>query len=198
MDKIRLGIIIGSTRPNRFADHPAAWIADMARAAGFDVDLLDLRKVGLPFFEETAPPAMAPPRHPVAQAWARRLAECDGFIATAAEYNHAPTAVLKNAFDSAFAEWSRKPIAFVGYGGAGGARAIAHLRDIASALGMAPISAGVNIQFADYMAVAQGKETLASLPHLVTAGTNLLVELEWWARVLRDGRTQSKINQSAA
>ena len=142
MDKIRLGIIIGSTRPNRFADHPAAWIADMARAAGFDVDLLDLREISLPFFEETAPPVMAPPRHPIAQAWALRLAKCDAFIATAAEYNHAPTAVLKNAFDSAFVEWSRKLIAFVGYGGVGGARAIAHLRDIASALGMAPVSAG--------------------------------------------------------
>ena len=198
MDKIRLGIIVGSTRPNRFADHPAAWIADMARAAGFDVDLLDLREISLPFFEETAPPVMAPPRHPIAQAWALRLAKCDAFIATAAEYNHAPTAVLKNAFDSAFAEWSRKPIAFVGYGGVGGARAIAHLRDIASALGMAPVSAGVNIQFVDYMAVAQGKETLASLAHIVAAGQSLLVELGWWARALRDGRTQPKIDQSAA
>ena len=198
MDKIRLGIIIGSTRPNRFADQPAGWIADLAHGEGFNVDMLDLREVGLPFFEETAPPALTPPRHPIALAWAQRLATCDAFIATAAEYNHAPTAVLKNAFDSAYAEWSRKPIAFVGYGGVGGARAIAHLRDIVSALGMAPIPAGVNIQFADYMAVAQGKETLANLPHLVAAGRSLLVELEWWARVLRDSRVQSKINQSAA
>jgi len=45
-----------------------------------------------------------------------------------AEYNHAPTAVLKNAFDSAYVEWRRKPIGFVGYGGVGGARAIEHLR----------------------------------------------------------------------
>lgn len=170
MDKIRLGIIIGSTRPNRFADQPAGWIAAMARAEGFDVDLMDLREIGLPFFDETAPPVMAPPRHPIARAWAQRLATCDAFIATAAEYNHAPTAVLKNAFDSALVEWSRKPVAFVGYGGVGGARAIAHLRDIASALGMAPISAGVNIQFVDYMTVAQGKETLANLPHIVAAG----------------------------
>lgn len=65
---------------------------------------------------------------PQAEAWRKRIGEFDGSIATVAEYNHGPAAVLKNAFDSASLEWQRKPIAFVGYGGVGAARAIETLR----------------------------------------------------------------------
>lgn len=57
-----------------------------------------------------------------------------------AEYNHGPTGVLKNAFDGAHAEWVRKPVAFVGYGGVGGARAIEHLRGVVIELEMASIA----------------------------------------------------------
>ncbi len=39
-----------------------------------------------------------------------------------------PTALLKNAFDSAYLEWIRKPSPFLGYGGV---RAIEQLRDLA-------------------------------------------------------------------
>jgi hypothetical protein len=38
---------------------------------------------------------------PEAEAWRKRIGELDAFIATVAEYNHGPTAVRKNAFDSA-------------------------------------------------------------------------------------------------
>ena len=34
MSKPRIGIIVGSTRPGRFGDKPAEWIAERARATG--------------------------------------------------------------------------------------------------------------------------------------------------------------------
>ena len=53
----------------------------------------------------------------VARRWQKKVGEFDSFIFTVAEYNRGPTAVLKNALDYAYAEWSKKPVAFVGYGG---------------------------------------------------------------------------------
>ena len=69
----------------------------------------------------------------------RKSANSTPLIFTAAEYNRGPTAVLKNALDYAYVEWSNKPVAFVGYGGVGGARAVEQLRLYAIELQMAPI-----------------------------------------------------------
>ena len=124
---LKFALIIGSTRPGRFADTPAKWILDSAGARkDFQLDVLDLRDHALPFYEEPASPLATNGAYsnPAAEAWRHRIGEYDGFIVTAAEYNHGPTAVLKNALDSAYLEWNRKPISFVGYGGVGGARAI--------------------------------------------------------------------------
>ncbi len=110
MSKPKIGIVIGSTRENRFADKPAQWIADLARARGdFEIEIVDLRDYPLPFFEEAASLAMVPAKNETALAWQRKIASFDGYIFTVAEYNHSPTAVLKNAIDYAFAEWHKKP-----------------------------------------------------------------------------------------
>src|ERR1700737_1578445 len=124
---LTVGLIVGSTRPNRFADTPAKWLVEGASArSDLRLTVLDLRDFELPFFSEPGPPAYAQGVYtrPEAEAWRKRIGEFDAFVAVVAEYNHGPTAVLKNAFDSAFVEWQRKPIAFVGYGGVGGVRAI--------------------------------------------------------------------------
>jgi len=70
----------------------------------------------MPLFAEEASPLYAPSKNEVAQRWQKKVGEFDAFIVTAAEYNRGPTAVLKNALDYAYAEWSNKPVAFVGYG----------------------------------------------------------------------------------
>ena len=127
IEAVRIALIVGSTRPNRFAEVPARWLADSTKGRrDLTLEVLDLRDWALPFFEEPAPPAVTGGSYsnPVAERWRHRIGEFDGFIATAAEYNHGPTAVLKNALDSATFEWRDKPIGFLGYGGVGGARAI--------------------------------------------------------------------------
>ena len=50
------------------------------------------------------------------------------YVFVTAEYNHATSGALKNAIDFLFAEWNDKAAGFVGYGGAGGARAVEQLR----------------------------------------------------------------------
>ena len=68
-----------------------------------------------------------------------------GIVILTGEYNHGYPAVLKNALDSTFPEWRRKPVAFVGWGNTGGARAIEQLRLVAIEFEMAPLRHAVHV-----------------------------------------------------
>lgn len=189
MSKLKLGIIIGTTRANRFGDKPAEWIAEQARATGeFEVEIIDLRDYNLPFFNEQASPAWAPSEAEGAKAWQDKIASLDAYIATAAEYNRAPSGVLKNALDYAYNEWSNKPIGFVGYGGVGGARAIEQLRLISVELQMAPVRNAVHIVWADYMQIASGEKKISDFEHLNQAAEGLINQIAWWGKALKVAR----------
>ncbi|MER8579762.1 NAD(P)H-dependent oxidoreductase [Mesorhizobium sp. M0189] len=189
MSKPKIAIVIGSTRAARFADVPAQWIAKIARShADIDVEVVDLRDFPLPFFDEVASSAWAPSQNEVAQRWQKKVAGFDGFIFTAAEYNHGPTAVLKNAIDYAANEWNKKAAGFVGYGSVGGARAVEQLRLHAIELQMAPVKSAVHIAWAEFLAVKQGEKKLDEFEHLNQAATALVNDIAWWARVLKTAR----------
>ncbi len=199
MSKPKIAVIIGSTRAGRFADKPAEWIVKIANSRGdVEVELLDLKDYPMPFFAEATSPAWGVSEDAVARKWQAKLAEFDGFIFTAAEYNHAPTAVLKNALDYAGSQWYRKPAGFIGYGGIGGGRAVEHLRMIAVELQMAPVKAAVHIVWADYLPVAQGQKKLEDLDHLNQAATALLDDVVWWATALRTARQAEAVTAQAA
>ena len=66
--------------------------------------------------------------------------------------------MLKNALDYAYKEWNNKPVAFVGYGGVGGARSVEQLRLNAIELQMAPIRTAVHILGPVYHGGAEGRE----------------------------------------
>lgn len=189
MAKPKIAIIVGSTRHGRFADHPANWIHEIAKQrSDIEVELVDLRDYPLPFFDEVASPAWVPSTSEVAQKWQKKVAEFDGFVFTAAEYNRGPTAVLKNALDYAYPQWNKKTAAFVGYGGVGGARAVEQLRLNAVELQMAPIRTGVHIQWAVMSEVMEGKKKLAEFDFLNQTGREMLDQLVWWTRALKDAR----------
>jgi NAD(P)H-dependent FMN reductase len=99
---IRIGIIIGSTRPGRNGDQVAQWVRDLAiEHAGdaADFELVDLKDYALPLLDEPVPARMAPGRLPHTQRWAERIGSCDAFIVVTPEYNTAPPAALTNAID---------------------------------------------------------------------------------------------------
>ncbi len=199
MSKPKIGVIVGSTRATRFADKPAEWIASIARARGdFDVEILDLRDYPMPFFDEVASSLWAPSQNEVAVRWQNKVAEFDGFVATAAEYNRGPTAVLKNALDYAYKEWNRKPITFVGYGGVGGARAVEQLRLHAVELQMAPVRHAVHITWGDFIQVLQQGKKLEDFEHLHQAAVAALDDLAWWAKVLKNARAADIQAEQAA
>ena len=191
---LKTGLIVGSTRPNRFADTPVRWLVEGAAArADLKLEVLDLRDQRLPFFDEPASPSYTGGVYtrPEAEAWRKRIGGFDAFIATVAEYNHGPTAVLKNAFDSAFLEWQRKPIAFVGYGGVGAARAIETLRGVVIELQMAPIKQEVNIGMEPYLGIVRSGRTLDDYEYLVQSRAAMFDHLAWWAEALKAARQRT-------
>jgi NAD(P)H-dependent FMN reductase len=193
MSKPRLAIIVGSVRPNRFADHPARWLNEIVAARGdFDVEIVDLKDYPLPLFAEAASPAYAPPADPVAQRWQHKVAQFDAYVITAAEYNRGPTAALKNALDFTYGEWTGKPVAFVGYGGVGGARAVEQLRLNAIELQMAPIRTAVHIQVPAYLAVIKEGKSLADFDYLNNTAAEMLDQLAWWTRALKAAREEGE------
>ena len=185
--KPRIAVIIGSTRPTRFADKPAQWILKQAQARGdMDVELVDLRDHPLPFFDEMASNLWMPSKNPAAIHWQQTIARYDGFIFVVAEYNRSITGVLKNALDQAYKEWNRKPFTAIGYGGTGAARAIEHLRLIGVELQMVPTRGAVHIGGVDLMAVhplgGVNKPIEEIEAHLAAPTKSALDELLWWAK----------------
>lgn len=118
----------------------------------FDVEILDLADYPMGFYGDTSTTTA---QAETADKWKTRLRTFDAYILTAAEYNHGPTAVLKNAID--YGDWIQKPIGFVGHGGVGGARAVEHLRMIAVEMSAMSVKTGVHILFPDYLAVVKKK-----------------------------------------
>ena len=189
MAKVKIGIIISTTRAARFGDKPAQWIKDIAsQRDDLTVEVLDLRDYPMPFFDEAASNAWVPSQNEIAQRWQKKVAEFDGYIFVTAEYNRGVPAVLKNALDYAYPEWNKKPAAFVGYGSVGAARAIEQLRLIAIELQMAPTRTGVHIQGADFMAVWKGAKEITELSYLQQNATDTLDQLVWWANALKTAR----------
>ena len=191
MSKPRIGIVISTTRQGRFADKAIEWLWKLAsERTDMQFEIVDLRQYPLPFFDEPMSPAWATPRNEVAQRWARKIGELDGFIFVTAEYNHGVPAVLKNALDYAFKEFNRKPAAYVGYGGVGGARAVEQLRLINIELEMAALRASVHIGGADFLGMLLHGKTFADSPHLEPAARAMLDELAWWTRALQIAREE--------
>jgi NAD(P)H-dependent FMN reductase len=190
--KPKIGIVISSIRENRFADKPAQWFLDIARKrADLDFEIVDLRDYNLPLFAEPKSPAYGPPQNEVARRWGAKLAELDGLVFVVAEYNRSITGALKNALDYAYKEFGRKPAAFVGYGGVGGARAVEQLRLITVELQMVPTRNGVHIALEPFMAVMKGEKTLADFDHLNNSAKILLDEFAWWVNATKAARTET-------
>ncbi|MGY0387768.1 NADPH-dependent FMN reductase [Nocardioides sp. WG-D5] len=149
---ISIGIIIGSTRPHRNGPQVAGWVHDLASRRGDAAfEVIDLVDHPLPHLDEPVPPMFGPSANQHTRDWAARIAPFDGFVIVTPEYNGGMPGVLKNAIDHACAEWTNKAVGFVSYGVSGGARAVAQLRTVCSALGMADVSRPVELSlFTDF------------------------------------------------
>src|SRR5256886_16375876 len=183
---LKVGIITGSTRPNRKSADVAKWVLEAARKrSDAEYEVVDIKDFELPLLDEPMPPSMGRYRQPHTKRWAAKIASLDAFVFVSPEYNHGIPAALKNAIDFLFAEWKDKAAGFVSYGGAGGARAVEQLR-----LGLA----GVHVATARphvvlSMMTPLGKITKVQPPpqHTKTAG-NTLDQVVAWGGALKQLR----------
>jgi NAD(P)H-dependent FMN reductase len=185
---LKIKVIIGSTRPDRFGDKPAAWIAEEAKKKGLDVEVLDLRDYPLPFFNEKLPTGALNGNYSVeiAKQWSQKIAEADGFIMTVAEYNHGYTAVLKNAIDYGYSEWFKKPVGFVSYGVMGGISASEQLKQVLAQLQMMVVH-GIALPDTRNALDVEGR---LDAKKFEGRAENMLNQLIWWGNALKDARAK--------
>jgi NAD(P)H-dependent FMN reductase len=197
---LKIKVIIGSTRQNRFSEKPAHWIYEEAKKKdGVKIELLDLRDYPMPFFNEPVSPAMSGGKYSneIVNRWSEKIMDSDAFIIVTPEYNHGYPAVLKNALDSIFPEWNRKAVGFVSYGNAGGARSVEQLRQVVIELQMVPIRSAIHIPVDVYMAVMNEKvpvdpDLFKPLRDRLDRVEVFLNELISMAKALKVAREQNK------
>jgi NAD(P)H-dependent FMN reductase len=152
MFRMHMAIVTGSTRPGRNNIAVARWVFELAakrRDASFE--LVDIADYPLPLLDEPLPPVLGRYSHQHTKRWAAKIASFDGYVFVTPEYNHGTSAALKNAIDYLYAEWNDKAAGFVGYGAAGGARAVEHLRLVMGNLMVADVTKQVALSlFTDF------------------------------------------------
>ncbi len=141
---IKIAIIVGSTRPGRKAEAVARWVYDIAiKRSDAEFELVDIKDFNLPLLDEAMPPAMGQYSQPHTRAWAAKIVSFDAYVFVTPEYNHGTSGALKNAIDYLYREWNNKAAGFVGYGSAGGTRAVEQLRLVMGELLVADVRAQV-------------------------------------------------------
>jgi NAD(P)H-dependent FMN reductase/DNA-binding MarR family transcriptional regulator len=189
-ERLRVAVIVASTREGRFGDTVARWFVEQIRERDdVDVDVVDLFDIHLPRVQQAEPLHVGQYASPAVRALAARIGAADAFVVITPEYNHGYPAGLKLAIDSIYPEWHGKPVGFVSYGGrAGGLRAVEQLRPIFAELHMVTIRETVSFHMArsqfDENARPRDPEGAA------VAAATLLEQLTWWAKALRDQRAQ--------
>jgi NAD(P)H-dependent FMN reductase len=187
----KLMVVIASTRPTRVGMAVGRWFADRATEhAAFDVDLVDLAELDLPFMDEPEHPRFARYVHEHTKRWSARVSAADAFVFVTPEYNHGYSAPLKNAIDYLHREWEHKPVGFVSYGGvAAGTRAVQQLKPVVSVLRMTPLTEAVYIPWVHQH--LDEERRFQPTGAMETAATAMLHALEQYEAALRPLRAAS-------
>lgn len=185
-------IIVGSTREGRFSESLIPWLTETAsELSGMEVEVLDLRDYPMPFFDSASSPATITDGdygHETINQFAAKIREADAVVMITPEYNRGPSAVLKNAIDSIYHEWGKKPLGIVTYGSVGGARAAEQLRTTAIELQMAPIRQGVHIMAPWTLRDESGQLVAGALDGYTASLKGLYEQLQWWGTALKSAR----------
>jgi NAD(P)H-dependent FMN reductase len=181
-DRLRVAILIGSTRQGRFAPAVANWFAGYIQTRKeFLADTIDLAEAALPDVLSRHP-------EPAVETLRLRLAVADAFVIITPEYNHSFPAPLKTAIDWYSKEWHARPVAFVAYGGnAGGLRAVEQLRQVFAELHSVTVRNAVGFSMA-WEHFDEAGRLRDPARHEKAAGA-MLDQLAWWGQALKEARS---------
>lgn len=181
---VKVAVIVGSTRPGRKALDVARWVMEAATKRSDAFELVDIQDFNLPLLDEPVPPSMGQYSKPHTIAWAEKIAGYDGFVFVTPEYNHGTSGALKNAIDFLYKEWNNKAAGFVGYGSAGGVRAVESLRLVMGELMVADVRGQVMLSlytdfenFATFKPAAHHGQSLDAMLGQVVAWSGALAPL---------------------
>lgn len=145
MNTPRLLMFAGSARRDSINKKLAVAAAEIARAAGIEVEFLDLADYPMPLYDGDVEAEAFPEN---VRAVREKMIAADGFLLACPEYNGSITPLLKNTID-----WVSRPqegvaeglVAYQGKvaalvatspGGLGGLRGLVHVRAILSSIGV--------------------------------------------------------------
>ena len=180
---LKIAIVVGSTRPGRKAEAVAQWIHGIAtKRTDAEFEVVDIDHYKLPLLDEPIPPSMQQYQNSHTKAWAAKIDSFDGFVFVTPEYNHATSGALKNAIDFLYKEWNNKAAGFVGYGSAGGVRAVENLRLVMGELMIADVRAQVALSlFTDF----ENFTTFKPQPQHERAANAMLDQVIAWSGALK-------------
>jgi len=175
-NKLKIGIILGSTREGRVSPQVGEWFLKLAsERSEASFEIVDIKDYNLPLLG-TSQDMQGIMR------WNEKLASLDGFVFVVSEYNHSLSASLKNALDLAKDAWNNKAAGIVSYGSAYGARAAEHLRGILGELQIADVRTQVLLSlFTDFDAAGQFKPMELHKTNV----SMLLTQLINWSKALK-------------
>jgi len=183
-----LEVIIFSTRPGRVGLPVGHWIYEKAKGDGrFDVRLVDLKEVNLPFLDEPKHPRFGEYEHEHTKRWSEIVSQADAFVFVVPEYNFGMSGATKNAIDFLHKEWNYKPVGFVSYGGiSGGIRAVQTIKQVVTTVKMVPLVEAVHIPFVQNF-IKDGQ--FCENQELDNAAKIMFEELFRWVQALKTLRT---------
>lgn len=182
MKPLKLVLILGSVRPDRFSDVIGNWAtAEIERQGRFSLEMLDPRR-DWPAVDSLQIRAV--------------LERADAFLIVTPEYNHSFPGPLKVVIDTADTQWAAKPVAFVSYGGlSGGLRAVEHLRGVFSELDAVSVRESVSFQNPWETLGHDRRPTDTDRQH--RAMGRMLSRLDWWSRALANAREAEAFGAAA-
>ncbi|KAI9848382.1 MAG: hypothetical protein M1838_000538 [Thelocarpon superellum] len=151
----KVGLIIGSQRVPRAGLQISEFVFQTIQRTNPSVTLsvIDLATWNLPICNEPGvPQQITDPElytHDHTKRWSAEISSCSAFVFVTPQYNWGYPASLKNAIDYLFHEWKGKPGMIVGYGGHGGVKAVAQLKEVLGGLRMRPVEKTVGLAFPD-------------------------------------------------
>jgi NAD(P)H-dependent FMN reductase len=181
MANLRIPVLLGTGRDDRRSAAPAAYVAARLAAYGVDSELFDVREVATAMTHHSSQVSDRTAR------WREVMAESDGLVIVAPEYNHGYPGELKIVLDALYDEYARKPVSICGVssGPMGGVRCVEQLRQVAVELRMVPTRNAV--YFSNVKTLFDGDGAITD-PAYDARLQAMFDELAWYARALSAAR----------
>jgi NAD(P)H-dependent FMN reductase len=187
-----LKIIIASTRPGRKGISVANWfIETVKKYPDFNVVILDLAEINLPFIDEPNHPRLQQYTKEHTKQWSNTINSADAFVFIIPEYNYSMPPTLLNAIDFLYKEWNYKPVGLVSYGGiSGGTRSAQMSKQVMTAVKLMPLAEGVTLPF--FTKNIDDKERFNSNELIDKSVAVMMKELLKWTAALKSIRLNEK------